>query len=47
LTGAEFLAYAWQIDATKLPHGDLTVLKGYLTVMLPNGKTYTTDTSIF
>jgi hypothetical protein len=47
LTGTQFLAYAWQIDASNLQHSDLEVLKGYLTVTLPNGKTYSTDTSVF
>lgn len=46
LTGASFLAYLWQFDGQKIPHGQYEILKAYLTVTLPNGKTYQADTSI-
>ena len=45
-TGASFLAYLWQFDGQKIPHGQYEILKAYLTVTLPNGKTYQADTSI-
>lgn len=46
ITGAEFNAYLWQFDAQKIPHGQYELLKAYLTVTLPNGKTYNADTSV-
>lgn len=45
-TGASFLAYLWQFDGQKIPHGQYEILKAHLIVTLPNGKTYQADTSI-
>ncbi|HEV2192530.1 MAG TPA: hypothetical protein VGR54_02800 [Nitrosopumilaceae archaeon] len=45
-TGASFLAYLWQFDGQKIPHGQYEILKAHLMVTLPNGKTYQADTSV-
>jgi hypothetical protein len=45
LTGAPIVAYAWQINRESLAHSPTDFPKAYLTVTLPNGKSFNADTS--
>jgi hypothetical protein len=47
LTGAPVIAYAWQINGQSLTHPSNVFPKAYLTVTLPNGKSFNADTSFF
>lgn len=47
LTGAPVVAYSWQIDGSKLQHSDTDFPKAYLTVTLPNGKSFNADAPVF
>lgn len=47
LTGAPVVAYAWQINGQSLAHPSNVFPKAYLTVTLPNGKSFNADSSFF
>ena len=47
LTGAPIVAYAWQINGQSLAHPPNVFPKAYLTVTLPDGKSFNADTSFF
>jgi hypothetical protein len=47
LTGAPIVAYAWQIIGQSLAHPPTVFPKAYLTVTLPDGKSFNADTSFF
>lgn len=45
-TGQPVVAYAWQINASDLHYGDLDFPKAFLSVTLPNGKTFNAETMV-
>jgi hypothetical protein len=47
LTGAPVVAYAWQINGQSLAHPSNVFPKAYLTVTLPNRKSFNADSSFF
>jgi hypothetical protein len=47
LTGSPVVAYAWQINGQLLAHSSNVFPKAYLNVTLPNGKSFSADTSFF
>lgn len=46
LSGAPVIAYSWNIDGAKLNRGSLAFHTAYLTVTLPNGKSFTAETPV-